>query len=159
MQCRTPLVARRNRTFYIGPNLPRPPEQDFGRRAPLFADHFAPNMHHANCVMHASDRAFDFDFDGLPRHHRYVGPLLDDAVNTYPARLDEPGYPWALVTVSSLKQDDIAIAQAALVGLRSLRCESWRQWARMPGTRWDLCRRMHASRNSCRTGRSWPRRV
>ena len=32
----------------------------------------------------------------------------------------QPGDPWALVTVSSLKQDDIAIAQAALVGLSKL---------------------------------------
>ena len=80
-----------NSTFYVGPNPPRPPEQDFGPRAPLFADYFAPNMHHANCVMHASDRAFHFDFDGLPRHHRYVGPLLDHAAEDYPAWLDEPG--------------------------------------------------------------------
>jgi UDP:flavonoid glycosyltransferase YjiC (YdhE family) len=122
------LVARRarlpwvavNSTFYVGPNPPRPADQDFGARAPLFTGYFAPNMHDANCVMHASDRGFDYDFDGLPPHHHYVGPLLDHGSNGAPAWLDEPGSPWVLVTVSSLKQEDIIIAQAAIAGLREL---------------------------------------
>ena len=102
-----------NSTFYVGPDPPRPPEEDFGSRAPLFAGYFAPNMHQADRVMHASDRAFDFDFSGLPKHHCYVGPLLDDAPGNYPPWIDEPGDPWALITVSSLKQDDIVIARCA----------------------------------------------
>jgi MGT family glycosyltransferase len=77
-------------------------------------------MHQADCVMHASDRVFDFDFGGLPDHHHYVGPLLDDIPGDHPAWLDQPGDPWALVTVSSLKQDDIVIAKAALAGLSAL---------------------------------------
>lgn len=109
-----------NSTFYVGPDPPRPPEEDFGSRAPLFAGYFAPNMHQADRVMHASDRAFDFDFSGLPKHHCYVGPLLDDAPGNYPPWIDEPGDPWALITVSSLKQDDIVIARAALAGLSTL---------------------------------------
>jgi UDP:flavonoid glycosyltransferase YjiC (YdhE family) len=109
-----------NSTFYVGPAPPRPPEDDFGSRAPLFSGYFAPNMNQADRVLHASECAFDFDFTGLPAHHYYVGPLLDEAPGDYPSWLDEPGDPWALVTVSSLKQDDIAIARAALAGLSTL---------------------------------------
>lgn len=109
-----------NSTFYVGPAPPRSPEEDFGPRAPLFAGYFAPNMHQADRVIHASDRAFDFDFSRLPNHHCYVGPLLDDSPGNYPSWIDEPGDPWALITVSSLKQDDIVIARAALAGLSTL---------------------------------------
>jgi hypothetical protein len=48
-------------------------------------------MHKEDCVLHASDRAFDFDFSELPAHHHYTGPLLDDAPGDYPSWLDEPG--------------------------------------------------------------------
>ena len=109
-----------NSTFYIGHAPPRPPQADFGVLAPFFSDYLGPNMNNANCVLHATDRAFDFDFAGLPAHHHYVGPLLVDTPSNFPSWLDEPGNPWALVTVSSHKQDDIAIARAALAGLSNL---------------------------------------
>jgi UDP:flavonoid glycosyltransferase YjiC (YdhE family) len=109
-----------NSTFYVGPGPPRSPEEDFGSRAPLFSGYFGTNMDEADRVLHASDRVFDFGFGGLPAHHHYVGPLLEDTLGDYPSWLDEPGNPWALVTVSSLKQDDIAIARAALAGLSTL---------------------------------------
>jgi UDP:flavonoid glycosyltransferase YjiC (YdhE family) len=109
-----------NSTFYVGPAPPRPPEEDFGSRAPLFSSYFGINMNQADRVLHASDRTFDFDFAGLPTHHHYVGPLLDDENGDYPSWLDEPGDPWALMTVSSLKQDDVKIARAALAGLSTL---------------------------------------
>jgi UDP:flavonoid glycosyltransferase YjiC (YdhE family) len=109
-----------NSTFYIGPSPPRSLEEDFGPRAPLFGGYFAPNMDAADCVLHATDQAFDFGFSGAPAHHHYVGPLLDQASGEHPAWLDAPGPPWALVTVSSLKQDDVLIARAALEGLADL---------------------------------------
>lgn len=111
-----------NSTFYIGPNPPRPPELDFGPRAPVFTDFFAPNLDRATLALHACDRAFDLGFGGMPAHHRYVGPLLWDPPGAErPPWLDEPGPPWALVTLSSHTQDDLPIARAALTALRDLR--------------------------------------
>ena len=110
-----------NSTFYIGPNPPRLPELDFGPRAALFRDFFAPNLDRATLALHASDREFDLGFDGLPAHHRYVGPLLWDPPEAdRPAWLDAPGPPWALVTLSSHTQDDLPIARSALAALRDL---------------------------------------
>ncbi len=110
-----------NSTFYIGPDPPRSPELDFGPRAALFRDFFAPNLDRATLALHASDRGFDLGFDGLPAHHRYVGPLLWDPPEAdRPLWLDEPGPPWALVTLSSHTQDDLPIARAALAALRDL---------------------------------------
>jgi UDP:flavonoid glycosyltransferase YjiC (YdhE family) len=110
-----------NSTFYIGPDPPRPPELDFGSRAALFRDFFAPSLDRATLALHASDRGFDLSFDRLPVHHRYVGPLLWDPPEVErPPWLDAPGPPWALVTLSSHMQDDLPIAHAALAALRDL---------------------------------------
>lgn len=106
-----------NSTFYVGPNPPRPPEGDFGPRAALFAGYFAVNICHADCVLHASDRNFDYSFDRLPPHHHYVGPLLHETAEPVPRWLNEAGDPWVLVSVSSLRQDDSVIARAAIAGL------------------------------------------
>ncbi len=109
-----------NSTFYVGPNPPRPLHVDFGPRAvPLF-EYFLPLIERAHLALHATDQVFDFDYVGLPSNHRYVGPLIWEADGTAPQYLDEPGDPWALVTISSQAQDDIPIARSALDGLASL---------------------------------------
>src|SRR5262249_53253148 len=79
-----------------------------------------PNLNRATLVLHASDQEFDFGFDGLPPHHRYVGPPWWDPPDEPPSYLDEPGDPWALVALSSHTQDDLPIARAALAALGSL---------------------------------------
>ena len=110
-----------NSTFYLGPDPPRPPEVDFGPRfAPVLRDFFAPNLDRATLVLHASDPEFDFGFDRLPQHHRYTGPLFWDPPGEPPGYLDEPGAPWALVSLSSHAQDDLPIARAALDALAVL---------------------------------------
>jgi hypothetical protein len=107
-----------NSTFYVGPEPPRPLEEDFGPRAiPLIA-RYASLLESADLVLHASDRLFDFSFDRLPNHHRYVGPLgIWEPPGEPLAYLAEPGDPWALVTISSQLQDDMALAEAALKAL------------------------------------------
>ena len=109
-----------NSTFYVGPNPPRPLVLDFGPFAPVFQDFFGPSLERATLVLHASDPEFDFGFDHLPPHHRYVGPLWWDPLGEHPAYLDESGTPWALVSLSSHTQDDLPIARAALAALGNL---------------------------------------
>jgi UDP:flavonoid glycosyltransferase YjiC (YdhE family) len=107
-----------NSTFYIGPNPPRPLEDDLGPRAlPLLA-RYATLLDAAGLVLHATDRVFDLGFDELPPRHRYVGPLgIWEPPSHPPAYLAEPGDPWVLVTISSQLQDDVPLAQAALGSL------------------------------------------
>jgi UDP:flavonoid glycosyltransferase YjiC (YdhE family) len=94
---------------------------DFGPRAALFRDFFAPSLDRATLALHASDREFDLSFDGLPAHHRYVGPLLWDPPEAERLPwLDAPGPPWVVVTLSSHMQDDLPIARGALAALRDL---------------------------------------
>jgi UDP:flavonoid glycosyltransferase YjiC (YdhE family) len=109
-----------NSTFYVGPNPPRPLEEDFGPRAiPLVAG-YASLLESADLVLHATDPVFDLSFDRLPEHHRYVGPLgIWEPPGEYPEYLTVPGDPWALVTISSQLQDDVPLAEAALDALAS----------------------------------------
>ncbi len=107
-----------NSTFYVGPNPPRPLEEDFGPRAVPLVAHYASLIDSAPLVLHATDQVFDFGFDNLPRHHHYVGPLgIWEPPGESPPYLDEPGDPWVLVTISSQLQDDLPLVQAALVAL------------------------------------------
>jgi hypothetical protein len=107
-----------NSTFYVGPNPPRPLEEDFGPRAiPLIA-RFASLLGSADLVLHATDLVFDLSFDRLPQGHHYVGPLGTwEPPSEVPAYLNEPGDPWVLVSISSQMQDDVPLAQAALAAL------------------------------------------
>ena len=109
-----------NSTFYVGPNPPRPMEEDFGPRAiPLIAG-YASLLESADLVLHATDPVFDFSFDRLPAHHHYVGPLgIWEPHAEPPDYLTEAGDRWALVTISSQLQDDLALARAALDALAS----------------------------------------
>ena len=107
-----------NSTFYVGPNPPRPLEDDFGPRGlPLIA-RYATLLDAAGMVLHATDRVFDLGFDGLPPRHHYVGPLgIWEPPGVPPSHLAEEGAPWVLVTISSQLQDDVPLAQAALGSL------------------------------------------
>ncbi len=109
-----------NSTFYVGPEPPRPLEEDFGPRAiPLIAG-YASLLESADLVLHATDPAFDFAFDRLPERHHYVGPLgIWEPPSEPLAYLAEPGDSWALVTISSQLQDDVGLAEAALEALAS----------------------------------------
>lgn len=110
-----------NSTFYIGPNPPRPVEQDIGPRAVPLITRYAALLGSADLVLHATDRVFDFDFDGLPPRHHYVGPLgIWESASEAPPYLDEPGDPWVLVTISSQLGDDLPLAEMALEALADM---------------------------------------
>lgn len=107
-----------NSTFYLGPNPPRPIEQDVAARAVPLLGRYARLVGTANLVLHATDQLFDFSFERLPPGHHYVGPLgLWEPPMPVPAYLDEPGAPWVLVSISSQLQDDVPLAEAALRAL------------------------------------------
>jgi len=107
-----------NSTFYVGPNPPRPPERDFGPRALPLLSRYAALLEAADLVLHATDQVFDYSFDRLPAHHRYVGPLgIWEPPGGAPAYLDQPGDPWVLVSISSQLQDDMPLATQALSAL------------------------------------------
>lgn len=113
-----------NSTFYVGPDPPRPLEQDFGPRAVPLIEGYASLLEPASLVLHATDRVFDLSFDGLPDRHHYVGPLgIWEPTGAVPEYLAEPGDPWVLVTISSQLADDLPLAQHALEALadRNLR--------------------------------------
>src|SRR5262249_4878178 len=107
-----------NSTFYVGPNPPRPMEEDFSPRAIPTISRFAGLLGAADLVLHATDQTFDLSFDGLPEGHHYVGPrALWGPPGDPPAYLDEPGDPWVLVSISSQSQDDVALADAAVAAI------------------------------------------
>jgi len=108
-----------NTTFYLGPHPPRELERDFSARAVPLMRYFVSKLDTASQVLHATDRVFDYNFANLPDRHHYVGPLIWEAPGPLPAYLSEPGKDWALVTLSSLEQDDLPLGQAALDALAS----------------------------------------
>ena len=107
-----------NSTFYLGPNPPRPLEEDIGARAIPLLRRYASLVTEADLVLHATDQVFDCGFDELPARHHYVGPLgIWEAPVEPPAYMEEPGEPWVLVSISSQLQDDVPLAEAALRAL------------------------------------------
>lgn len=107
-----------NSTYYIGPDPPRPRELDLGPRALPLVNRYAELLQAADLVLHATDRVFDLSFDGLPPRHHHTGPLgIWEPPGEAPACLSEPGDPWVLVSISSQRQDDLPIAEAALAAL------------------------------------------
>src|SRR2546427_691461 len=64
-----------NSTFYVGPNPPRPVEEDIGSRAIPLILRYARLIEAADMVLHATDPVFDFSFDRLPARHHYVSRL------------------------------------------------------------------------------------
>ena len=107
-----------NSTFYIGPHPPRPLEDDIGPRALPLVKRYAELLEAPDLVLHATDQVFDYSFDRLPSRHHYVGPLgIWEPPRERPRYLDEPGDPWILVSISSQRQDDLALADATLQAL------------------------------------------
>jgi len=107
-----------NSTFYVGPNPPRPLEQDIGARAVPLIARYASLLGSPDLVLHATDREFDLAQDQLPPRHHYVGPLgVWEPPTEPPPYLGDPGDPWVLVSISSQQQDDVPLAQAALEAL------------------------------------------
>jgi len=74
----------------------------------------------ATLVLHGSDAVFNGEPE-LDANERFVGPLLWSAAAPVPPWLADPGDPWALVTLSTLRQDDLAIARCALDALADRR--------------------------------------
>ena len=108
-----------NPAFYFGEDSARPWDADFlGVSVRTFRYWFQPLLRKANLVLHATDLAFDIPPTILPRHHRYVGPLLWEPSMVGPEFLRAPGAPWVLVSLSTVPQaGEIAIAQAAIHAL------------------------------------------
>jgi len=107
-----------NSTFYIGPHPPRPVEDDIGPRALPLVKRYAELLEAPDLVLHATDQVFDYSFDRLPSRHHYVGPLgIWEPPRERPSYLDAPGDPWILVSISSQRQDDLALADATLQAL------------------------------------------
>jgi len=107
-----------NSTFYVGPNPPRPVEEDIGPRALPLIKRYAELLEAADLVLHATDQVFDYGFTALPSRHHYVGPLgIWEPPQKRSPFLDEPGGPWILVSISSQRQDDVQLADAAVRAL------------------------------------------
>lgn len=109
-----------NPSFYFGDFSARQWGEDwYGDRIVWFArDCLLPLARLADIVLHATDAEFDFQPTELPPNHHYVGFLLWEPSKGRLEYLDEPGDPWALVTVSTVPQvDELTIAQSALSAL------------------------------------------
>ena len=106
-----------NSTFYIGPNPPRALAEDFTPRPIPLVQYLGSELDNATLVLHATDRHFDMDFDGLPHNHEYVGPLIWERPSSPPTYLGEEGDPWVLVTVSTQTTEALPVVEAALRAL------------------------------------------
>ncbi len=109
-----------NPSFYFGDNATRDWDEDwygpFIQR--LARECFLPLVQRADLVLHATDPELDFQPTKLPGNHHYVGFLLWDPPSENSVALDERGNPWALITLSSVSQEDeIVIADSALQAL------------------------------------------
>jgi hypothetical protein len=92
---------------FYGPFLPR-----------CVRDCFVPLVKQADIVLHATDPVFDFQPTQLPKNHYYVGFLLWEPHMEIAEFLKEPGSPWALITLSSVTQEDeVVLARSALEAL------------------------------------------
>lgn len=108
-----------NPSFYFGNDGPRDWEEDwYGPYIPRLArDCFLPLTQQADIVLHATDPEFDFQPAQLPGNQYYVGflhwepPISADF-------LHEPGDPWALITLSTVGQEDeVTLANSSLQAL------------------------------------------
>lgn len=108
-----------NPSFYFGDDGYRSWEDDFfGINVWFFRDCCLPLVRRADLVLHATDSEFDFQSPALPANHHHVGFLLWEPKSELPGWLHQPGDPFALVTVSSVPQDDeLKLAATALHAL------------------------------------------
>jgi len=94
-----------NPSFYFGDYATRDWQEDwYGPYIPRLAKEcFWPLVKEADIVLHATDPEFDFRPTRLPDNHHYVGFLpWDLPVDNFTA-LKEPGDPWALITLSTIR--------------------------------------------------------
>jgi UDP:flavonoid glycosyltransferase YjiC (YdhE family) len=109
-----------NPSFYFGDYATRDWEDDwYGPFIPRLArDCFLPIVKQADIVLHATDTEFDFQPTQLPDNHHYVGFLLWEPPMSATIDLDKPGDPWALITLSSVRQEDeVVFASSAVQAL------------------------------------------
>jgi UDP:flavonoid glycosyltransferase YjiC (YdhE family) len=109
-----------NPSFYFGDFAVRSWDEDwYGPYIPLLARNcFLPITRQATITLHATDPEFDFQPTQLPGNHFYVGFLLWEPRMNGIQYLDEPGDPWALITLSTVRQDDeLTIADSSLQAL------------------------------------------
>jgi hypothetical protein len=109
-----------NPSFYFGDYATRDWEEDFyGPFQPrLLRDCILPLVKGADIVLHATDPEFDFQPTQLPKNHHYVGFLLWEPHMEIAQFLEEPGSPWAPITLSSVTQEDeVVLAGSALEAL------------------------------------------
>ncbi|MDX1377976.1 MAG: hypothetical protein R3307_03935, partial [Anaerolineales bacterium] len=109
-----------NPSFYFGDHASTTWEDDwYGPYIPPLArDCFLPLAKQANIVLHATDPEFDFQPTRLPANHHYVGFLIWDPEMPVSEIINESGDPWALITLSSVRQEDeVSFAQSALRAL------------------------------------------
>jgi MGT family glycosyltransferase len=109
-----------NPSFYFGDHGTQAWEDDFvGLGAGWFRYILLPHCERATVVLHATDRQFDPPPSDLPDHHHYIGPLFGEPPHDPASFLEEPGAPWALISLSTVPQDgELAIARAALRALK-----------------------------------------
>jgi UDP:flavonoid glycosyltransferase YjiC (YdhE family) len=107
-------------TYYIGPGARRRLEDDFPPGFPVAA--FAQMLQLPNLVLHATDAEFDPPPVPFPANHHWVGTLIWEPTQETPAWLAEPGDPWALVTLSSARQDnELELARSSINALADFR--------------------------------------
>jgi len=109
-----------NPSFYFGDYATGDWEEDFyGPFLPrVVRDCILPLAKRADIVLHATDPEFDLQPTQLPENHHYVGFLLWEPQMEIAEFLEEPGRPWALVTLSSVRQEDeVVLARSALQAL------------------------------------------
>jgi UDP:flavonoid glycosyltransferase YjiC (YdhE family) len=110
-----------NPSFYLGEHATSDWEDDyFGPFLPrCIRECFLPLVRQADIVLHATDPEFDVQPRQLPRNHHYVGFLLWEPQMEIAEFFQEPGSPWALITLSSVRQEEeVILARSALQALR-----------------------------------------
>jgi MGT family glycosyltransferase len=105
-----------NPGFYFGDHSIRRWDQDYYGTAIQWLAEFClyPLAQRADMVLHATDSEFDFQPSQFASHHHYVGFLLWEALDELPEFVDQPGDPWALVTLSTAP---LTLAHSALQAL------------------------------------------
>jgi UDP:flavonoid glycosyltransferase YjiC (YdhE family) len=105
-----------NGSFYIGPGAQPSLEDDFSPLIVPTMRYCCSAIEHASLAVHGTPALFNTQTD-LPPGHMYVGPLSWEEARPVPSYLHDAGHDWALVTLSSMRQNDVYIGQAAIDAL------------------------------------------
>ena len=109
-----------NPSFYFGEGNQLDWSDDwYGPYIPLLAkDCFLPITQKADIVLHATDPEFDPPAKQIPKNQHVVGFLLWEPTLAMPKGIGVKGDPWALITLSSVAQDnEVVLAKSALEAL------------------------------------------